>query len=663
MKQIKLIRMKFKDFKGLSSYELVLDGKNATVTGRNDDGKTTLAEGLTWLLFGKDVDGAKMNPKPLDEHNKEQLGLEPEIEADFLIDEQPITLKRVQKENWTKKNGALEKTRTSDTTKYFIDTVPKKEKEWIEFLSEILELNKIDLLIRPLAFMQMNWADRRKILIEMAGVSDEEIINQHDDLKELLSLLDGHTIEEFKKILAGQKKELAKNIEDIPGRIQENHNNISRLQLDNFTKEEVNSTLEKLGVELAEAENRLSFAKNSTAEINKQETISKLRLEQNDLRMKFSSNVQLATQALQEDVAKVQKQVNDLRFKKNEKDSEVYRLEQAIKEKSDLRLRLMEEYKQLTAKQKELMAMELNENDTVCPVCGTPFEGDKLQQRIAEFNKEKSTGLENIAASLEVNKQQAKTKQATKDDIEKLQGELKAAEQDLHSIKIDLDATEKQFDSLNQELVSQQQAQGKVEDTKEFKDLETKIQEVENTEVEGGNEVAIQQARTEMERIKKEQLALQQVLLMFGQKEQFEKRIEELRSEDAKLKADNLEIERKLFLVDEFTRIKVEYLEESINSKFEFVKFKLFEIQKNGGLKETCEALYGGVDYSKGLNNSAQIKAQIDIINALSKSFDVAFPLFIDNAEAVNEGNLPDSTGQQIELKVSEEPGLRVMLR
>ena len=40
-------------------------------------------------------------------------------------------------------------------------------------------------------------------------------------------------------------------------------------------------------------------------------------------------------------------------------------------------------------------------------------------------------------------------------------------------------------------------------------------------------------------------------------------------------------------------------MEERINSKFKFARFKLFEEQVNGGLTETCETLYEGVPYSK----------------------------------------------------------------
>ena len=86
----------------------------------------------------------------------------------------------------------------------------------------------------------------------------------------------------------------------------------------------------------------------------------------------------------------------------------------------------------------------------------------------------------------------------------------------------------------------------------------------------------------------------------------------------------------------------------------------MFDLQKNGGLNEVCEATVNGVEYSSGLNTSARVKADIDIINALSNHFGYSLPVFIDNAEGINKGNVPETIGQRIELHVAEESDLKV---
>jgi hypothetical protein len=99
-------------------------------------------------------------------------------------------------------------------------------------------------------------------------------------------------------------------------------------------------------------------------------------------------------------------------------------------------------------------------------------------------------------------------------------------------------------------------------------------------------------------------------------------------------------------------------LEESINSKFKMVQFKLFNENINGGLEETCITTINGVPYPSA-NNEARINGGIDIANTLSRHHQIAVPMVIDNAEAVVD--LLPSVGQQIRLVVSgEDKELRV---
>ena len=71
-----------------------------------------------------------------------------------------------------------------------------------------------------------------------------------------------------------------------------------------------------------------------------------------------------------------------------------------------------------------------------------------------------------------------------------------------------------------------------------------------------------------------------------------------------------------------------------------------------------CEATFNGVEYNSGLNNGARINCDLDIVNTLSKQFGVSLPVFVDNAESVNELLPIDS--QLIELQVTENETLKV---
>ena len=76
------------------------------------------------------------------------------------------------------------------------------------------------------------------------------------------------------------------------------------------------------------------------------------------------------------------------------------------------------------------------------------------------------------------------------------------------------------------------------------------------------------------------------------------------------------ELESQQFQIEEFTKTKVELLENAINSNFEIVNFRLFKTQINGGLEECCDTLVNGVPYSD-VNNAHKIIAGLDIIKTM----------------------------------------------
>ena len=127
-------------------------------------------------------------------------------------------------------------------------------------------------------------------------------------------------------------------------------------------------------------------------------------------------------------------------------------------------------------------------------------------------------------------------------------------------------------------------------------------------------------------------------------------RMETLAAEAAAVEATIARIEKSLFAIEEFTRFKARFLEESINSHFRLASFRLFREQNNGGLEERCDACFGGIPWS-GLNNAMRVNLGIDIINTLSRHFGVSVPLFLDNAEAVTR--LEECGAQVIRLAVS----------
>ena len=135
-----------------------------------------------------------------------------------------------------------------------------------------------------------------------------------------------------------------------------------------------------------------------------------------------------------------------------------------------------------------------------------------------------------------------------------------------------------------------------------------------------------------------------------------EERIAELEAKEKDLSCQYEELEKGLYLCDLFIKAKVDMLTERINSKFKSVRFRLFQEQVNGGVKDDCEVL---VPTAEGVlvpytfaNNAARINAGLEIIGALSAHWGLTMPVFIDNAESIT--HITSLPSQVVRLVVSE---------
>ena len=132
------------------------------------------------------------------------------------------------------------------------------------------------------------------------------------------------------------------------------------------------------------------------------------------------------------------------------------------------------------------------------------------------------------------------------------------------------------------------------------------------------------------------------------------RRIEELKKLEKEINQNIADIERQINIAEKFIRAKVKMIEDTVNSKFEFVKFKMFETLINGTVKEICEPMIDGVPYDDGLNRGARFKAALDILRTLQKFYSIELPIFIDDAESYTSNSFVELPNQIFLLKVSE---------
>ena len=174
-----------------------------------------------------------------------------------------------------------------------------------------------------------------------------------------------------------------------------------------------------------------------------------------------------------------------------------------------------------------------------------------------------------------------------------------------------------------------------------------------------GADKAVEDAKADKAKLKSQLDEVNKIIAQAANNVMIDDRIETLRDEQKEIGQKVADQEQMLYLLEEFIRFKLNRVSESINSHFKIVNFKLFEMQLNGGMKDCCECTVNGVPYST-LNSGHRIVAGLDIIRSLSELYGVSVPIFVDNAESLNEFNVPDMDEQLILLSVSEDKQLKV---
>lgn len=643
MKQITLLRLTLTNFKGIRSFTLDTQGSVA-IYGDNAVGKTTLFDAFTWLLFDKDSQNKKdFQIKTLDARGSVLHGLNHEVEATLLIDGSQTTLRKVYSEKWTKKRGSATAEFSGHSTDYFVDGVPVKMNEYKERVDQIVSEDVFKLLTSPTYFNeQLKWQDRRKILLQVCGdVSDEEVIASNSELAKLPSVLNGRSIEDHRKVIAARRTEINKELDKIPVRIDEvvrskpdtsglDERDIEesiftlRMQIEGKELEEFRI---RSGSEVAVKEKRLWEIEGELLEI-------KNRLQAGTLEKVVTKRQEVS--ALKGDYDELVRQVRD-------KHRTIERNKQWIVERQAEVDRLRQQWHEANNE-----ALE-HHHDENCPTCGQVLPEEQLQaahQKVqADFNRQKAERLEQITAKGKAAAEEAKRLEQENTEfaqaIEELEQQLATREHEIRVIEAELNDLQtgiKDVESAPQYIQKKQEA---VVIQQEIDQLRASVQE------------AVAKVREEIATMKAQVQTLEQEKAKFAQVHAAEQRIAELAARERELTAEYERLEQELFLTEEFIRTKVNLLEEKINSRFQFARFKLFEQQINGGLAEVCETTYNGVPYSGGLNNAARINVGLDIINTLSEHYGITAPIFIDNAEAVT--SLIQTAGQQIRLIVSEK--------
>lgn len=611
---MKLSEIMLNNFKGIKFINFEFDGNDASIYGDNATGKTTIFDSLCWLLFGKDsLDRADFEIKTL--VNGEPLhNVNHEVEATFSNDDgTSFVLKRVYREKYSNPRGGETKL-TGHTTDYFINEVPVKEKEYKAFINNMINEDVFKLITNPLYFNeQYSWQNRRKLLLEMCGdIDDESVINSRDDLKRLAQLLNGHTVEEQKKIVVAKKTAINKELDMIPIRIDEAVRNKPEIVSD---KTKLTQDIQVILNGIDELEKEKAIINNGFEATEKQSKMREINRQLEARRSEVLSDYKKDKQALRSNY-----ELSLMQLKSLEAERDRY-----YDRHNDLNRDIDLENKRIEKLQDEFNSFNNQKFDTVnCPTCGQPYPDEKRAELETIFNTQKSTNLEEWQKLI---------------DSAKAMKQSYMEQQDIMAVKVDgltnqIADKQKEYDSQFKNYEELQEPN--IEDDSVYKDLKAELFIL---ELDDGNEAddnKLLKIDTDLKELKSKKLALETELNKFKMAGDIDIRIAELEAQRQKLAEEKNLLDETSFLIDEFVKTKIDLLEQSINSHFEYARFKMFNVLVNGNIEECCETTYKGVPY-RSMNNAARMNVGLDIINALTKFYNVTAPVFIDNAEAVTD--------------------------
>lgn len=665
MKKIKLLSMRIQNFKGCKDKTIDF-GDKTRISGANATGKTTIFDAFTWLLFGKDSLGSSdFDIRPLDENGKMVDNIEISVEAKINVGSDEYELKKVQRQKWVKKRGTGTTELQGNINEFGINGYPKSQKDFKDFIAGIIDEDIFTLITNPTAFNSLPWKKQRETLMKFVGTfSDAEIAETFGEkYTKLIPELRIASTEDILKKYTKAKTALNKDMVEIPARIDEVSKqlviaDVGALEVEKSAKE---AALQKV-------EDEISGGSGKLEEINsKREEVMNLKFHLSEIQNAENQKLLFESTDIRADLSRKQDTLNNLKRDVLNKESEIRDAHVKYEDHEREKNRLLVEWKSEKAKAyPALTPLEpLMDDSFICPTCGQDLPEEAKQKRIADYEARKT------AYESKYEKDKAEFEENRAKRLSQIEADGKATAKSRDKFKTLEESLIKEKDELTTKLAD---AQREYEIVKKAVDGTPKVADVsENAEYLATIE-KISVLEKEIEEMSKDtssmELKAQRDILKneiaeiagkiaAADNTKVKERIAELEAEQKEVGQKIASQEMMIDLVEDFIRTKMNMISEKINEMFKIVSFKLFSEQINGGLKETCGCTVNGVPLSS-LNNGHRIVAGLDIIHSLSNLYGVSCPIFVDNAESINDFNVPEMDAQMIYLTVTDDKELKV---
>ena len=645
MKEIVLKAVHGENFKTFKDIDLSFE-KKSKVYAKNYTGKSSIADLVSWVLFGKsstgNVEGKNFHPRRYDKNGINIDHVDVIGEIVLCIDGTDTTIRKVQKQNWVRHKGDADKTYEGDSTEFYWDGVPTTPMGHKKKVKEILEETVFYLLINPDTFTAMPWKKQREYLTKHIGnITDADALNL-EEFAGLKEKIGKKSLEEFQKVTKEAIKGFEKKKKEIPVRIDQESKSIQEVD---FSKEE--TRLAELEKELSETETAIENTATMYEEKNRISTeMAEIKERMVALEMSEKARITRVRSELQDKLYAAGDAFSAARNKMKDIEMANEISNRAIATSQEKIDSIRDKY---NAKAKEVF----DESALTCPTCGQSFPEEKQQELRQQFEDVKKATLKMYLDDAAVAKKRIEESQAAidakADEIEQLKDE---------TVRCNGEKTKlmQELDSISTEIVPE-----KIDGWSDLRDKYNALgQEVQGIDVSDADKLKAD-LKEKKAGIQSEIDGVKSKLVLKTVMEQKKQSIKELEEElqDVSVKladAETLDNEIKKCI-----QAKMDMLTEKINPLFKVVKWKLFNQLKNGGWEECCVCQINGSDYGDNTTSTTErMMAGMDIINTLQELNEVKVPIFLDDADLYNDFNIPEMDCQVIKLCVSEDDVLRV---
>lgn len=667
MKTIRINKLTLVNFKGVRSAEVDFgDSMMTTISGRNGTGKSTIRDAFLWLLFDKNAAGEKdFGIKTKDAEGNVIPNIPHEVSGELTVNSKTVKLRKCLTEKWVKKSGEVEKVFSGNVTEYYINDVPKKKSEYDMFIADICDETTFRAITSPTYLVSLPKDKLRAFLFDMVDeLSDYEIAGDDSDLNKLLDMLSGKSLDDLRRQIAAEKLAIKKEMVGIPDRIDE----LERTKPEERDWQALESELAAKREAISLVEDRI--ADGSKAREARHEAIKNKEKERDALvakRMEVKRRIyaeavgryDLARNRHEEAVKNADGLQWNIELSKKaikSRQDGIASCEKTVADINESLNKLREEWQEIQSRK-----FVFDDSDGVCPVCGNRLKEEDIEAKRADmeakFNERK-------AKELDANTREGKRLSERKKQVE---AEMDANNKDNETDRKMLEKFESEYQRVTSsteytmKLPEVPNVDKLAEQDSEYRSLSEQIEVVTKEVSEMFNSdnmsVAMDALRTERSKYELEASSITGILKDKDTIARIDARISELTARQRVLSQELASKEQVECWMDRFGKRKVEMTESGINSKFSIVKWRMYNQLINGGEEPTCVATINGADY-KDTNSASKINAGIDIINAVSDHYGVYAPVFLDNAESVNE--LIPCKSQVVRLVVTTEYKLTV---